>query len=180
MGVIDSVKNLANRVFAPDPPGLLPYELKGVPGNVQRLFDDAAAETGKKIWRGMVQSIGSGIGKGVIIAAAMFIVGSGLSALAGAGFMVGATAAINSLLTFSGSGAAMLGVGAALGAIMEIHHNQKQISAEVAKVEAEAFERMRQQNKDPRAPEKQAEGLEASFAAREIARRASQQQAVAK
>lgn len=179
MAFKDSFRRLAASVAAPRNEGLhedyalaAHNELKGFPGEVQRFLDDTAAEAGKKIWRGMVYSIGSGIGKGLAIASLVVV---GLSSMATAAGIEGGIAAL-----FTGGGAAVLLGGAVLGAIMEIHQNQKKISAEIAKVEAASFEAMRKQAKPAPAREMNSKVVEPNFAARERSRRETQQHMMSK
>ena len=134
----------------------------------------------------MIHSIGSGLGKGVIIAALVVLaftgIGAGFEAAAAnlaftAGFSSGIGAGITSL--FSAGGAAILGIGGVLGAIMEIRQDQSKLSAEIARVEANAYEISRQQGQIGRSQEL-ANSPAVNYAARELAKRDMPQQALGK
>jgi len=163
MAIGDGIKNTLNEVFGPDPVGLPNYEPHGIPGNVQRILDDAAVSTGKKIWNGMVHAAATGFGKGIILTALIII---GVTALQG-GFIAPAL--------FGTAGGIMMGIGGLLGMVMDIRQHQSKISADVAKAEAAAFEAIRLQKQAERS--KTAESMpDFGFAAREAAKRASVQQ----
>jgi hypothetical protein len=187
MAVIDDIKKIPSRLFAPDPRGLSPNELKGIPGNVQRYMDDTAAAAGKKIWKGMVHSIGSGLGKGVVIAAALVIAWAAFSSgfgelAAGAAFMPAFGSGISTGFwsLFSPGGALIMGVGAVTGSIMEIRHNQSKITAEVAQAEATAYEAIRMQKQIERTQALADSFPDVNFAARELAKRDAPQTSLIK
>jgi hypothetical protein len=170
MPLKETIANLSNRVFAPDPRGLPPYSLKGIPGNVQRLLDDTAVNAGKKIWQGIVQSTAVGFGKGALIVAAI-VLGLGLiSSSVGLGFL--------SLL--SAGGMLLLGAGGVLGSVMEIRQNQSQLSAEVAKAEAMALEATRLQKQAERSADLENTLPDFGFAAREMTKRDAPRAAMGK
>jgi hypothetical protein len=187
MALWDKVKTAIVDLFGRDPPEdpkpVPGQDLKGMPGQVQRLIDNSAAAAAKKIWRAMIHSIGSGLGKGIIIAAALIIgataIGAGFEVAAAGGlFMSGVGSGIGLGLKalFVGAGPAILGIGGLLGALMEIHQNQNKISAEVAKAEAVAFESLRTQSQ----PARSQELADFNFAAREMAKRDVAQQPLRK
>lgn len=130
------------------------------PDEIQKVLDDGAKAVLKKIWRSTAAAMACGFGKGVLAMAAVIIVGgaliSGIGAFAGSaglvgmtfgeGMAVGATSAVQSLIT--GGGALALALGGAMGSVMDTRRMQNRLTAETAQIQAAAYEvlRSREQN----------------------------------
>jgi hypothetical protein len=139
--VKEDVHYLRQRLSQPNPPSA-PF--KGVIGNAQRLSDDAAKATGKKLWRGMVQSAAAGFGKGALLAAAVLL---GVA-------LVAATLSIPTTIPglLSAGGLVVMGVSGVLGAITDVQARQNKLTAECAEAEQKTYEAIRQQKELERDP----------------------------
>lgn len=119
--------------------------------DAQDVFSDIAKGAARKTTRGLLRVMASGFGKGLLLAAALVVgamaFSSGIFAVnAGYLFSEGALAGIGQAAAFLFNGVAgpiMLGLGATLGAALEVKGNQDKIRADVIRLEAKAYEATR-------------------------------------
>ncbi|MCE2926984.1 MAG: hypothetical protein LW823_05005 [Rickettsiales bacterium] len=169
----------------------------GIPERIELEYNAMLKRVGKKLWSGTIKAAGSGFGKGLLATAAILLVGfaivSGLGAVgAGATFAsgigMGLSVAGNFMLN-SWFGAGVLALGGTLGAVSDVRKHTNNLTADMARVEAEGYTIARDANllrelqglqttqeKPFQVPKDQALEKECNYCAREMARRESAQQ----
>lgn len=133
----------------------------GIPDRIKASYDAMVKAAGKKLWQGLVKVAAGGFGKGLLITAGIVLLGGalmfGFGAATGAlaigsaalpatlsqGIAIGLSQAGN--LLFSSFGAALLGIGGALGAVNSVRKHHNMINEEIARAEAEAYARAREE-----------------------------------
>ena len=143
----------------------------GMPDQFKDAYDRALKHHSRKLWKKVMTFAASGFGKGLIVTAAVVIIGGALIAAAGATMglssvagiplmtetaagMMPATAgeAINAGLVaagnflFGGGGLTTLAIGGTLGAVSNVRMHQNMLTADLARSEAETFARLREEN----------------------------------
>lgn len=157
---------------------------------VQELMNEGAKKVGKGLWRGIVQVAAGGFGKGVLIAAAIILVGAALTF--GVGWVEAAapfTQGLSAGLSVGGQalthpiGLIALAIGGTIGAVTETRAHQSRITAEIAQAEAASYQALRLQQlalemEKQRLPQASVAAEpatpEPNFTAREAERRAEQ------
>lgn len=192
--VRDAASDVRDRIFASG-------SRRTPPDEIVASIDSTAGAVGKKLWRGTLAVMASGFGKGVLIAAAAttivmglaygFMADSGPLEIAGRTlftFGEGLAAGIGHAFHFltHGVGLALLAVGGTLGAIADTRKSYHNITAEVAKSQAQNYDLARQLAVQPgltlsKATPGMQTGLtgeisECSHCARELERRAREAQ----
>ncbi len=136
-----------------------PYEDQVDPGLLATIPEsiDATVHSGLRAgYRGMLEVLASGFGKGLLAAAAIFVAGSVIAAVA-APAMLGLAANISfgaaveqglifatSNLVANGNLWLLLGLGGVIGSLSEAHDENTRISEEAAKSQAIAYQKARE------------------------------------
>ncbi|MFW0776617.1 MAG: hypothetical protein ACN2B6_02735 [Rickettsiales bacterium] len=145
----------------------------GIPDQFKDAYDRAVKHHSSRLWKKVLKFAASGFGKGLIATAAIVVIGGallaaagttmGLSSIAGISLMtempLGAAAAqatvgeaIGAGLTAAGNflwsagGVTALAIGGTLGAVSNVRMHQNMLTADLARVEAESFARLREEN----------------------------------
>lgn len=141
----------------------------GIPDTIKEAYDESLKSAGKKLWRTTLRVAASGFGKGLLLTAGITILAgamffgmgaaagmitvsgayagaAGATATIGEGISIGLATAGNLLLGTGWIGAAILGIGGALGAVSDVRKHQNGLTADMARAEAEIYSRRREEN----------------------------------
>ena len=140
------------------------YE-RGLPDDVKEWIDDKVYGAGKSMYRGLLQLLASGFGKGAMVSATLLTVGIVAATVAGisipvAGAVTGATVAqsVETGLIAAGNylfghGAALLAAGGIVGAVTETQREYAKMNADMANEQAKHYAALRTQTFSSAAPE---------------------------
>lgn len=131
-----------------------------LPDTVKDWIDARVSGAGKSIYRGTLDVLASGFGKGLLIAAAIAATGILLGAIFAPGLMFGqefahitvakaidyAVPTIGNFLLGSGKGLAFLAVGGATGSLVAAHGENTRIGKDAALAQAAHFAQIREEN----------------------------------
>lgn len=138
---------------------VLQYE-GAVPNDVadgtKRFIDDKVSQAGKAIYRGMLQVMASGFGKGLLATAAVVVAATTAAFILTGNMPAGVMAEqglakAGEFLLNSWGGAGLLTIGGLVGAVAETKGEQNRITADMAEAEARRYELVRglQKEKTP-------------------------------
>ncbi len=140
---------------------------RGVPDDVKKWIDDKVHTAGKTMYRGLLQLLASGFGKGLLATAGVLVIGITAATVAGipipiAGAVMGPTVAqsvetglmaAGNFLLGSDMGVGLLAFGGMFGAVVETQREYAKMNADMANRESKRYETLRhQQAAQPLAP----------------------------